>query len=289
MSILYLLKNRTNFIILLLVAVTFSVIITLDNAYAETVTVDQCPGAANSNNDCFFVPEEITINVGDTVVWTNSDSGTHTITSGIVDDPSTAGREFNSGMAKPGSRFEHKFDTKGEYSYFCQLHPWMEGNVIVDGPPSPKKIVIPTDNGSINVEVTIDEGIVYDNKYTIDPPRQVRLDVKFLNPSSDQPLQHVNYAFVITDETGNNLVNKAGLHTHEGDDVQSVTFENTGSFTVAIDVAGLGVNKPYDTKHSGMASTTVTVVPEFPLSGLVIMTAVVGMGIAATRFKNPLL
>ena len=31
------------------------------------------------------------------------------------------------------------------------------------------------------------------------------------------------------------------------------------------------------------------VVPEFPLSVLVIMTAVVGIGIAATRFKNPLL
>ena len=94
---------------------------------------------------------------------------------------------------------------------------------------------------------------------------------------------------MVTDETGNNVVNKAGMHTHEGVDLQSVIFENTGSFTLVIDVAGLGINKPYDTKHSGMASTTVTVVPEFPLSVLAVMGVMVVMALAVGRFKNPLM
>ena len=286
MSILYLLKNRTNFIILLLVAVTFSVIITLDNAYAETVTVDQCPGSSNAENDCFFVLKEVTIKKGDTVIWTNSDSATHTVTSGDVDDPDTWGRIFDSGLAKPGSTFEFTFDTADEYPYLCQLHPWMVGKVTVTDVP---KIVLQTDNGSVNVELSMDKGIIDDKSLTIDPPQPVRFDLRFLDPATGQPLQHVNYNFMITDEKGNTVMNSAAMHTHEGVDVQSVQFSNTGSFTLAIDIAGLGINKPYDTKHSGMANTSLTVVPEFPLSGLVIMTAVVGMGIAATRFKNPLL
>ena len=49
----------------------------------------------------------------------------------------------------------------------------------------------------------------------------------------------------------------------QGVDVQSVQFSNTGSFTLAIDIAGLGNNKPYDTKHSGLASTSLTVYQNF--------------------------
>ena len=265
-------------------------VINMGPAHAKTVTVDQCPGAASADNDCFFVPDEITIDIGDTVMWTNSDSGTHTVTSGGIDDPpSVIGREFDSGMAKPGSIFEHTFNTKGEYPYFCQLHPWMKGNVIVNGVivnGPPQTIVMPTDNGSINVEVKIAQGTVDDNKFTIDPPQQVRIDVRFLNPSTDQPLQHVNYALMITDETGNDVVNKAGMHTPEGVDAQSVTFENTGSFTVAIDIAGLGINKPYDTKHSGMASTTLAVVPEFPIAVMTVMGAIIATTIAVSRFNR---
>lgn len=32
---------------------------------------------------------------------------------------------------KPGDRFEHRFDTEGVYQYFCQVHPWMTGTVLV--------------------------------------------------------------------------------------------------------------------------------------------------------------
>lgn len=158
----------------------------------------------------------------------------------------------------------------------------------IESPPQ-QKIEIPTNNGSVNVEVIIDNGTVDDKSLTIDPPQPVRFDIRFLDPATGQPLQHVNYNFMITDEEGISVMNSANMHTHEGVDVQSVPFSNTGSFTLVIDIAGLGINKPYDTKHSGMASISLTVVPEFPSSVLVIMTAVVGMGIAATRFKNPLL
>ena len=155
-----------------------------------------------------------------------------------------------------------------------------------ESPPLQQKIVIPTNNGSVNVEVIIENGVVYNKAFTIDPPQTVRFDIRFLNPATDQPLQHVNYAFMITDETENRIMNVTDMHTHEGVDVHSVEFSNIGSFKVAIDVAGLGINKPFDTNHSGMAATTVTVVPEFPLTALLPMVVALGIVIVVMRLPS---
>jgi len=86
--------------------IAFSTVINSDKAFAETVTVDECSGAGRRTNDCFFVPSEVIINVGDTVVWTNSDYATHTVTSGDISVPDTWGVIFDSGLGKPGSTFE---------------------------------------------------------------------------------------------------------------------------------------------------------------------------------------
>jgi len=41
------------------------------------------------------------------------------------------------------------------------------------------------------------------------------------------------------DKKGNVVVNKADLHSNEGVDTQIITFRDKGSFTLAIEVAGL--------------------------------------------------
>jgi hypothetical protein len=150
------------------------------------------------------------------------------------------------------------------------------------------KIMIPTDNGSTLVEVAIDKGTATDNTLTIDAPQQVKFDMVFLHPGAFDPITHVNYEFHITDESGNMLVHKTGLHIHEGMDTQSVSFEKMGSFTLTINVEGTGLSKPYDTGNSGTASATIAVTPEFPLGIMAIMAVLVGMGIVTARFKNPL-
>jgi hypothetical protein len=154
--------------------------------------------------------------------------------------------------------------------------------------PSMPTMVIPTDNGSINVEVTIDNGMVHGNEFMVDPPQQVKFDLRFLDPTTDQPLEHVNYQFHVADQSGAMVAHEMDLHVHDGMDSQSVAFSDTGSFTIMVVVEGTGINKPYDTAHSGTASSMVAVTPEFPFSVVAIMAAVVGMGVLATRFKNPL-
>jgi len=150
------------------------------------------------------------------------------------------------------------------------------------------KIMMTTDNGSTFVEVTIDKGTVVDNTFTIDAPQQVKFDINFMHPGAFDPITHVNYEFHITDESGNMLVHKTKLHIHEGMDTQSITFSKMGSFTLTINVIGTGLSQPYDTTNSGTVSAVIAVVPEFPLGVMAIMAAVVGIGIAATRFKNTL-
>ncbi|HSB84626.1 MAG TPA: plastocyanin/azurin family copper-binding protein [Nitrosarchaeum sp.] len=99
----------------------------------QTVSVtipsgNSSPGCETSNT-C-FVPSAVTINVGDTVEWTNTDTAAHTVTSGSpADGPSGV---FDSSLIMAKAAFSQKFDKAGSYDYFCMVHPWMTGNVKVN-------------------------------------------------------------------------------------------------------------------------------------------------------------
>ena len=81
------------------------------------------------DNTC-FVPENITINTGDTISWINDDTAAHTVTSGSVREGPTG--VFNSNLFIPGGVFEHTFTESGTVEYFCMVHPWMAGTITVN-------------------------------------------------------------------------------------------------------------------------------------------------------------
>lgn len=88
---------------------------------------------ATTLGDKSFLPNPITIKVGDTITWTNNDNTIHTVTSGIPNTP-TVGQIFDSGLTSlisPSKTFSHKFINAGEFSYFCRLHPMMVGTINV--------------------------------------------------------------------------------------------------------------------------------------------------------------
>jgi len=85
------------------------------------------PGC-ETTNEC-FVPHEVKIDVGREVTWSNEDSAAHTVTAGsAADGPSGV---FDSSLFMSGTTFSHKFDAEGEFPYFCMVHPWMNGIVLV--------------------------------------------------------------------------------------------------------------------------------------------------------------
>jgi plastocyanin len=85
-------------------------------AQGETVVVE----AADGN---VFEPATVTVSVGDTVTWRNTDDVPHTSTS---DDGA-----WDSGALAPGEEFSFTFEEAGTYPYFCEFHPGMEGTVVV--------------------------------------------------------------------------------------------------------------------------------------------------------------
>jgi plastocyanin len=77
----------------------------------------------------YFDPAQISVKVGTTIVWTNKDTAPHTVTSGTPSAGSSG--TFDSGLIKSGNTFEYKFSSAGSTEYFCTIHPWMTGKVIV--------------------------------------------------------------------------------------------------------------------------------------------------------------
>jgi plastocyanin len=86
------------------------------------------PGCEEAD-EC-FIPSTVEIGVGGTVTWTNDDTAAHTVTSGSATDGPDG--TFDSSIFMAGKTFEHTFDEAGEYDYFCVVHPWMTGIVIVE-------------------------------------------------------------------------------------------------------------------------------------------------------------
>ncbi len=103
-------------------------------SFAEEYRVSNAEGSSTpgceANNEC-FVPASLTINVGDMVIWDNVDNAAHTIISGVLAEGGPDGI-FDSGLVSPGTEFSHTFDDEGTFPYFCLVHPWMSGEVVVE-------------------------------------------------------------------------------------------------------------------------------------------------------------
>ncbi len=80
------------------------------------------------NDEC-YIPSKITIKPGETVYWKNQDAAFHSVTSGFYDDPDGL---FDSELLDPEDIFSYKFTEEGIYDYYCTLHPWMKGIILVE-------------------------------------------------------------------------------------------------------------------------------------------------------------
>lgn len=76
-------------------------------------------------SDFSFAPHDLTVARGSTVVWTNRDAFDHSV---VATDVS-----FHSDNIGQGQTFSHTFDTAGQFSFVCGIHPQMNGTVTVTG------------------------------------------------------------------------------------------------------------------------------------------------------------
>ncbi len=85
------------------------------------------PGCEDTN-EC-FLPATITINPGESVTFQNTDTAPHTSTSGSsANGPSGV---WDSTLVMIDMSYTTPALSEGTYPYFCMVHPWMVGTVIV--------------------------------------------------------------------------------------------------------------------------------------------------------------
>jgi len=98
-----------------------------------SATVTNAPGSSTpgcEETDNCFVPSTVVITAGGTITWENTDTAAHTASSGTA----AGGPDgvFDSSLIMAGGSYSVTLDDEGAYPYFCMVHPWMQGTVIVE-------------------------------------------------------------------------------------------------------------------------------------------------------------
>jgi len=105
-------------------------------AFADHSEVTIVPAGGSAALGCeetgvgCYIPSTVTVDVGGKVIFSNTDSDKHTFSSGTISDD-IIGTVFDSGLVFPGDEKYWFPDTAGEFPYFCLIHPWMNGLIIV--------------------------------------------------------------------------------------------------------------------------------------------------------------
>jgi len=213
------------------------------------------PGCLDTEVGC-YTPNTITVDVGHIVTMTNTDStGIHTFTSGTVDEftPSPDGI-FDSGMLmKPGDSFEYSADTVGEFPYYCTLHVWMQGVLIVQEAAAEEEMQME----EVELMVTITESAMGDGTH-------VYLEFSEI---------HVNYEMIGT-QNDEEIFTIPG-HAMEMTSDHHIDAVGTPESPIDIKIVPLGIGPP-DAEDDWTSATitdgdTIQVVPEFGTIAMMIL------------------
>ena len=83
-------------------------------------------GDAVNIADFSFEPTPLEVKAGATVTFTNKDKETHTATS-----TGKVPADFDTGELSKGASKKVTFDEAGTYTYYCDIHNYMKGEVVV--------------------------------------------------------------------------------------------------------------------------------------------------------------
>ncbi|MDC0927871.1 pentapeptide repeat-containing protein [Nitrosopumilus sp.] len=86
------------------------------------------PGCESTEDGC-YLPSTLVKEIGLSVIWANNDTSPHTVTSGSPAEGPDG--YFDSGLMMVDDSFEFPFEEEGTFDYFCMVHPWMTGTVII--------------------------------------------------------------------------------------------------------------------------------------------------------------
>jgi plastocyanin len=103
---------------------------TTDASAGSSTTTTPVPAASPNGVNIVnyaFSPATLTVKVGTTVTWKNYDQFAHEVIS-TTGDP---GQMFDLGQQASGATVSHTFTAPGTYQYYCNIHNYMKGTIVV--------------------------------------------------------------------------------------------------------------------------------------------------------------
>lgn len=217
-----------------------------DDAFSEkTVTI---PFGAynpelNTPAKVWYDPPLVLVEVGEKVTWINKDQEAHTVTSGkgsgrfgwMSNEFGKSDGVFDSGRFMPNESWSFTFDKKGVFAYYCTIHPWMEGTVLVqqeipdyptDGLGSKIEkfpIVQFTADRSIEADLTWEPNVIKTHE-------KIKFIYQFYDTVTDRNLSKMSYDFVLIQD-GQEIYRDAGK-TEIGGDFRDYAFDTSGPILV---------------------------------------------------------
>src|SRR3989344_6247195 len=235
------------------------------------------PGCEETAEGC-YIPKEATVDVGGKVIFSNTDTAAHTFTAGSATDGPSG--EFDSGLVMAGSSYEWTPTTAGEVPYFCMVHPWMTGLIVVQeaGTEEHDGEEMPTESASAT-------GMLSDG---------TKISIMTSTPTSGEKMEitvdfedkeHANYDVMVT-QNGAEVLNDMAAHAHEGEGMHETAQPLSSSDPVEITITfqGYGIDDP-KTGPIGEQVVFSNIVPEFGTVAMMIL-AVAIISIVAVTAKS---
>ena len=263
-----LMNNKTKSSLFVLFAIVSIGMTAAPSAFAEhsdNATVENAQGSSTQGCEpnC-FVPATVTISAGGMVTFSNNDTAAHTSTSGTpADGPSGV---WDSSLVMVGSTFTTPALDAGEYPYFCMVHPWMTGLVIVEGAHAEEAPAMEMSAQTLtaaDIIITVADGAK--------AGEVVAINVAISG-------EHVNFDIVAT-HGGETILNEMGYHTHDGMasfETSALSADATGEAPIDVTVTFQGFGIPGDEFTGPIGLTnTAQAVPEFgTIAALILVVAI---------------
>ena len=250
-----------------------------DHAEVAIVTVDESGFSQACVDDGCYVPLTATVDVGGVVTMTNTDpTGVHTFTSGTVNGftPSPDGI-FDTSVLMSGDSFEWVPESAGEVPYYCMLHTWMIGTIIVQEAAAEETVDDHGDDHGDEVAEDVELMVMISDSQVMGGT-QVELEFNVL---------HINYDLTAT-QNGEVVFEETGLHSMDLIATHQIDAVGSDENPISVEVVSLGIGAPGDedswTGPIGQV-TTAQVVPEFGTIAMMVL-AVAIISIVAVTAKS---
>jgi predicted secreted protein with PEFG-CTERM motif len=237
-------------------------------AFADHAEVTVIPdtGSGSSTDDCVdveygcFIPGTATVDLGGKVIFSNTDSAAHTFSAGTAADGPTG--EFDTSMVMAGNSYEWTANVVGEIPYFCMVHPWMDGMIIVQEAEAEEAMM-----DDVELMVTITDSAVLDG---------TQIDLEFST-------LHVNYEITAT-QNGETVLQETA-HAMEMTASHMVDAVGSDENPIDIEIVSLGIGAPdAEADWTGPTGSVATsqVVPEFGTIAMMILAVAIISVVAVT-------